>query len=253
MTSYDFGYTWVWTHGHLLPLAAFSGLVALAVWRRWSRWLAGAFALLALWAAAGFAITQHVLRANMPMELPTASFLHEGTGRVLDLGAGSGRSTLMVLQARPAAHVTAVDIYRGYFGIDDNTPARIMANARVAGVDGRLDVQTADIRALPFADSSYDAAVSAFAIDHLNRDGVTKSLAEASRVLRPGGEFLLIVLNVDMWIKVAYPLPHGHGYFSHSPGPNRWTSALEGAGFEVVEQGTRPALLYVLGRRRPTP
>jgi len=250
MTSFDFGYTWVWTHGHLVPLAVFAALFAVAVWRRWSRWLAGLCAALALWAAAGFVITQQVLGANRPLDLPTATFLRAGAGRVLDLGAGSGRSTLMVLQARPAARVTAVDIYRGYFGIDDNTPARIMANARVAGVDARLDVKTADIRALPFADSSYDAAVSAFVIDHLDREGVTRSLAEASRVLRPGGEFLLIVLNVDTWVKVAYPMPHGHGYFSHSPAANRWTSAMEGAGFEVVEQGTRPALLYVLGRRR---
>ncbi len=94
MTSFDFGYTWVWTHGHLVPLVAFSALVALAVWRKWSRWLAGAFAALALWAAAGFVITQHVLGANRPLDLPTASFLQAGTGRVLDLGAGSGRSTL---------------------------------------------------------------------------------------------------------------------------------------------------------------
>ena len=48
----------------------------------------GASRVLALWALAGFVITQHVLRANRPMELPTASFLRAGTGRVLDLGAG---------------------------------------------------------------------------------------------------------------------------------------------------------------------
>ena len=64
MTSFDFGYTWVWTHGHLVPLAAFAALFAVAVWRRWSRWLAGVCAALALWAAAGFAITQHVLGAR---------------------------------------------------------------------------------------------------------------------------------------------------------------------------------------------
>ena len=156
----------------------------------------------------------------------------------------------MVLQARPAARVTAVDIYRGT-SASTTTRRRGQGQRRVAGVDGRLDVKTADIRALPFADSSYDAAVSAFVIDHLNREGVTKSLEEVSRVLRPGGEFLLLVLNVDWWVKVAYPLPHGHGYFSHSPAANRWTSALEGAGFQVVEQGARPAILY-LGRR-PTP
>ena len=207
------------------------------------------FAALALWAAAGFVITQHVLGANRPIDLPTASFLRAGTGRVLDLGAGSGRSTLMVLQARPAARVTAVDIYRGYFGIDDNTPARIMANARVAGVDGRLDVKTADIRALPFADSSYDAAVSAFVIDHLNREGVTKSLAEVSRVLRPGGEFLLIVLNVDCVGQGGVSAATRARILQPLASREPLDVGLEGAGFEVVEQGTQPAILYVLGRR----
>jgi SAM-dependent methyltransferase len=247
--SYDFGYTWVWTHGHLVPFGLFGALAAVSAWRRWPRWVTGLAGVLALWALAGFGITQIVLRANRPMELPTASFLRAGTGRVLDLGAGSGRSSLMVLLERPKAHVTAVDIYRGYFGIDDNTPERLLANARVAGVSDRIDVKTADIRELPFAEASYDAAVSAFAIDHLNRDGVTRSLAEVRRVLRPGGEFLLIVLNVDAWARVAYPLPHGHGYFSHSPALERWTSAIETAGLEVVEHGTQPVSLYVLCRK----
>ena len=247
--TYDFGYTWVWTHGHLVPFGIFLAFASLSAWRGWPRWLTGLAGVLALWALAGFAITQVVLRANQPMELPTASFLRAGTGRVLDLGAGSGRSSLMVLTARPKSHLTAVDIYSGYFGIDDNTPERLMAHARVAGVADRIDVKKSDIREMPFADGSYDAAVSAFAIDHLNRDGVTRSLAEVARVLKPGGEFLLIVLNVDTWVRVAYPLPHGHGYFSHSPALERWTAAVESAGLRVVEQGTRPATLYVLCRK----
>ena len=238
MTSYDFGYTWVWTHGHLVPLEAvlhpagsgsMAALAALA---------GGAVCRLALWAPLALHHSL-VLRANVPMELPTASFLHAGAGRVLDLGAGSGRSTPDGAASPAGGAVTAVDIYSGYFGIDDNTPARIRANARVAGVEGRLDVVTADFRAMPFADSSYDAAVSAFVIDHLNRQGVTKALAEVSRVLRPGGQFLLIVLNVDGWVKVAYLLPHGHGYFSHSAALERWTSALEGAGSTSRRAGHR--------------
>lgn len=198
--TYDFGYTWVWTHGHLVPFAVFAVFIAVSVWRRWPRWLTALGGVLALWALAGFAITQVVLRANQPMGLPTASFLRSGAGRVLDLGAGSGRSSLMVLQSRPGAHVTAVDIYSGYFGIDDNTPARLMANARVAGVADRIDVTTADIRSMPFPDASYDAAVSAFVIDHLNREGVTRSLAEVARVLKPGGLAALVgygLLRID--------------------------------------------------------
>jgi SAM-dependent methyltransferase len=249
MTGYDFGYTWIWTHGHLVPAAAFGAAAALAAWRRWPRWLTGVLAVLSLWAVTGFAIIQLVFGANSPMELPTPSFFRRGSGQVLDLGAGSGRSSLMVLLARPAARVTAVDIYEGYFGIDDNTPERIRANARVAGVEDRLDVRKADIRALPFADASYDGAVSAFVIDHLTREGIERSLTEVARVLRPGGEFLLIVLNVDGWVRTAYPLPHSHGYFSRSAGAGRWKSALEKAGLHVVEDGTGPAVLYVLSRK----
>ena len=62
-------------------------------------------------------------------------------------------------------------------------------------------------------------------------------------------EFLFIVLNVDGWVKLAYPFPHGHGgYFSGAPPADHWRAALERAGFEVTEVGTRPATLYLLGR-----
>jgi SAM-dependent methyltransferase len=254
MTTYDFGYTWVWTHGHLVPFALFVAMGAVALWRRWPRWIAALSGVLALWALAGFLITQLVMDANRPMALPNENFLRAGDGRVLDVGAGSGRSTLMVLLARPRARVTALDIYSGYFGIDDNSPERIRANARVAGVEDRLDVVTGDMREMPLPDESFDAAVSAFAIDHLNRDGVTRALAEVARVLRPGGEFLLMIINVDGWIRFAYPLPHGHGgYFTRAQNVERWRTVLAAAGLEVVEQGSRPGTLYFLAQRRPPP
>jgi SAM-dependent methyltransferase len=233
-----------------VPVALFGILALLAVWRRWSRWIAAAAGVVTLWALAGFLIVQFVLKANMPVELPTEAFLPSGSGRVVDLGAGSGRSSLMVLTARPDAHVTALDLYSGYFGIDDNTPDRIRANARVAGAGHRLDVRVGDMRDLPFDDASFDAAVSVAAIDHLDGAGVARALAEAARVVRPGGQFLLVVINIDWWVKVAYPLPHGHsGYFTREQHVERWRAALETAGFEVDEQGTRPATRYFLARR----
>lgn len=248
MSAYDFGYSLVWTHGHLVPLGLFAALTACAVWRKWPRVLTALFAAGAVWSLAGFLVVQIVFEANEPITLPTERFFESGTGEVIDLGAGSGRSTLMVLRARPKARVTALDIYKGYFGIEENTPDRIRANARVAGAEDRLRVQVGDMRQIPLADDIFDAAVSAFAIDHLNREGVTRALSEVHRVLRPGGEFLLIVLNVDGWVRLAYPLPHGHGYFSAAPPAEHWRKALEGAGFEVIEVGTRPTTLYVLGR-----
>lgn len=250
MPSYDFGYSWSWTHGHLVVAVIAAAVAVLGLWLRWPRPLVAVIGVVSLWAFGGFLIVQLVFGANTPVELPTAAFLPSGKGQVLDLGAGSGRSSLMVLLARPEAHVTAFDLYRGYFGIDDNTPERIRANARVAGAESRLDVRTGDMRQLPFGDATFDAAVSVASIDHLDAAGVTRALGEAHRVLRPGGQLLLEVINIDAWVKFAYPLPHGHShYFTHGQPIERWRSALSAAGFAISEQGTRPALLYFLARK----
>ncbi len=248
MGTYDFGYSLAWTHGHLVLFALAAAVAILPLWRGWNRWLWMSASLVAIWALAGFAIVQFVLGANRPIELPTTAFLPAGRGEVIDVGAGSGRSAVMVLRARPSARVTALDIYRGYFGIDDNTPDRLRQNARAAGAGDRVDVVTGDMRDMPLPDARFDAAVSAAAIDHLSRSDSATALREVARVLKDDGEFLLIVVNVDRWVRIAYPMAH-HGYFGHSPSADDWRGRLESAGFRIVEQGTRPAILYVLARK----
>jgi len=57
---------------------------------------------------------------------------------------------------------------------------------KAAGVDQRASIETADVRKLPFEPAAFDAIVSAYTIDHLNRQGVDASLAEAARVMKPG-------------------------------------------------------------------
>jgi len=248
--SYDFGYSWPFTHGHLIPALVFGALTFLA-WRyKWPRWTAALSAVIALWGIAGFFIVQFAARINQPVELPTAQFLTSGSGRVLDAGAGSGRATLMVLLSRPGSRVVALDKFLAGYGIEDNSPRRLEANMRAAGVADRVEVKTGDVREMPLESGSFDAAVSTYVIDHLNREGMTRSLAEMARVLRPGGEFLLMVINRDDWVRVAYPFLHGHGYFGQAPAADRWRARLETAGFEIVEQGTRPMTLFFLSRKK---
>jgi len=82
-------------------------------------------------------------------------------------------------------------------------------------------------------------------VDHLNREGIN-TLAEASRVLKPGGEFLMMVITKDFWLKFTFgPLLLHSGTRSDV----WWTSRLQEAGFQIVEQGTRPATLYLLARK----
>jgi SAM-dependent methyltransferase len=244
--TYDFGYTWWIGWGHLVPIALFGGLAVLGLWLGWRRWLLIASTLLAVWGIAGLLITHVLFRINLPLNLPTEQFLSSGAGRVVDVGAGSGRAAIGLLLARPRVAVTAVDIYKGYYGIDDNTPERLMTNARIAGVADRAEAKTGDARDLPLATGAYDAVISVAAIDHLPQADIPKAVAEVARILKPSGEFLLTIVNVDAWAWLASP----HAMAHHRPAdPGRWRALLESSGFDVVEQGTQPGALYFFSRK----
>jgi SAM-dependent methyltransferase len=244
--TYDFGYSWVIAWGHLIPITLFGALAVLGLWLGWRRWLVIASSLLVVWGIAGLLITHFLFRINLPLKLPTDQFLSSGAGRVVDVGAGSGRAAVGLLLARPGVTVTAVDIYRGYYGIDDNTPERLLVNARIAGVAERVEAKVGDARELPLATGVYDGVISAVAIDHLPRGDIPKALAEAGRVLKPGGEFLLMIVNVDAWAWVASP----HAMAHHpAADPGRWRAWLDSSGFEVVEQGRQPGALYFFSRK----
>ena len=246
MFTYDFGYPWWLVNGHLAPLILFGALLAIAIRRGWPRLLPVVFGVAAAWALVSFLFLQTMLR--FPATLPTEHVLASGAARVLDVGAGSGRLAIGVLQARPDVRVTALDIYSGYFGIVGNTPERLMANAAAAGVADRLDWKVGDMRQMPIGDGEYDAVVSSYAMDHVGRDGAALAVREAARVLKPRGEFLLMLVNTDFWIRFASLLPH-HSMEHAAVDRARWRSLLDGAGFERVEEGTRPATLFFVARK----
>ena len=245
--TYDFGYSWWITWGQIVPIVLFGALAALGAWLRWRRWVVIACSLVVIWGIAALVVIHGMFRLNLPVPPATETFLAGGTGRIVDIGAGSGRATVGLLLARPRVTVTAVDIYRGYFGIDANTPDRLMKNARIAGVDARADAKVGDARQLPFGDGELDGAISVAAIDHVPRNDIPKALTEAARVLKPGGEFLLTLVNVDAWVWFASPP------MAHHPRaiPDRWRAMLSSAGFDIVEEGRQPGALYFFCRKRP--
>ena len=248
---YDFGYSWPLTRGHVLVLLLFGSVTALCVWRRWPRWTTLLSGVIAAWGLAGAVVMHYVIQINTPMTMPTEHFLASGGGRVVDLGAGSGRATLMVLRSRPGTTVTGLDRYTGYYGIDDNTPERLRANARIGGVEDRLRIQVGDMRELPFKDGEFDAALSVAAMDHLSRKDIPTALAETARILKPGGEFLFVTVNSDFWVHLMMPTAlHGHGYWSWRANQEQWRQRITSAGFDVVEVGRRPATLYFLARKK---
>jgi len=206
--------------------------------------------LVVFWSGAGFLIARFAFNVNGHVSLPTQSFLRSGAGRVLDIGAGTGRSSIMVLESRPGATLVALDLFaksfEQHFGHSENPQQRLLANLKAAGVEQRATIETADMRKLPFEPAAFDAIVSAYAIDHLNRQGISQALAEAARVVKPGGDFLLMVIGKEPWGQFAFGPLLMHG---GPRGPDWWNARLNEAGFQVLEEGTRPLTLYLLARR----
>jgi SAM-dependent methyltransferase len=245
--TYEFGYSWAIGYGLTIPLAVAGALAGIAVWRAWPRWILVVAGLVMAWAFVGLFLVNVTFGINRPMTLPTERFLTSGRGRVLDVGAGSGRAAVGVLLARAGTTVTGIDLYQGYMGIEGNTPERFMTNARIAGAADRADAIRGDARELPFGDASYDAVVSSYVIDHLRNEGKVKALSEVARVLKPRGEFLLLIVNAD-WLTRFFS-PHAIGHHPRQD-PARWRTLLDQAGFAIEEEGTKPATLYWFARKR---
>ncbi|HEY6793677.1 MAG TPA: class I SAM-dependent methyltransferase [Kineosporiaceae bacterium] len=121
--------------------------------------------------------------------------------RVLDCAAGIGTQLLGL--ARHGHCVAGADISSGAL-------RRARLEARHLGVPAPLAV--ADMRRLPFADSSFDVVVCADnAITHLLDDGdLAAALGEMRRVLRPGGLVVLTLRDYDRLSAERPPLLPTH-------------------------------------------
>lgn len=110
---------------------------------------------------------------------------------VVDLGAGTG---LLALALAPrVADVVAVDA-------SEPMLSRLAANARRAEL-GNVRVVAADMRSLPLDDESAELVVSNYAFHHLDDAGKELALAEARRVLVPGGR--LVVCDMMFGLTLA--------------------------------------------------
>ena len=98
--------------------------------------------------------------------------------RILDVGCGTGLLLERLQRTVPDVRLTGVD-----------PVPEMLALARQRLTTAATELRGAAAERLPFADGSFDAVVSASVFHYVRRPEV--ALAEARRVLRPGGRLVL--------------------------------------------------------------
>jgi ubiquinone/menaquinone biosynthesis C-methylase UbiE len=160
-----------------------------------------------------------------------------GPERILETAAGTGIVTRAVSEAVPDATIVATDI---------NPLVVEFAGQRMQ--TDRVTFQRADAQDLPFADASFDLVLCLFGVMFF--PDKVRANAEARRMLRPGGRYVVVTFNrLDL-----NPVPKAAGeavasLFPENPrymerGPFSYTDAarleqdLRAVGFESVEVET---------------
>ena len=115
----------------------------------------------------------------------------KGNERLLDVGCGRGAVLLLAARRLPKGAAVGLDHW-STADQSGNGETATLRNAELEGVAGRIELQTGDMRNLPFADQSFDVVTSSLAIHNIaDAAGRDQAIAEIFRVLKPGGTALL--------------------------------------------------------------
>ncbi len=103
--------------------------------------------------------------------------------RLLDVAGGTGDVAFRFLKRAPEASAVVCDMTEGML-------VEGQRRAEAEALAGRLDWVVGDAMALPFGDGEFDTYTISFGIRNVTRIG--DALAEAFRVLKPGGRLMVL-------------------------------------------------------------
>lgn len=144
---------------------------------------------------------------------------------ILDIGCGGGRTLHRMSDRSPQGKLTGVD----YSPVSVEESKRTNA-ADIA--DGRMQILQGSVDQLPLADDSFDRIITVESF-YFWPDAV-KDLKEVRRVLKSGGQFLLVadIYNRDDLPESA--VEHIREYNMRNPSLDEFRSYFEQAGFSDI-------------------
>jgi SAM-dependent methyltransferase len=180
-------------------------------------------------------VTSAVHAGGPDLAAMLAAAAQRGDERVLDVAAGAGHTALAF--APLVASVVAVDLTEPMLAVGRNLAAeRGIANATFT---------LGDAEHLPFPDEAFDLVTCRYAAHHFPRPAA--AVQEWARVLRPGGQVLLVDtiapddLTTDTILNAAEILRDPSHVRDHTIG--QWVAMLGTAGFAVEDLGRFPLRL----------
>jgi arsenite methyltransferase len=133
-----------------------------------------------------------------------------GDEEILDVGCGPGLLAIGAAKRAPNGRSIGVDIWDKSVETR-NRPESLLQNAKLEGVDGRVEVKDGDARKLPFDDSRFDVVLSRAVLHHIKKDEERKTaVREMIRVLKPRGYLGLVLIDFNRLEKYLEELDRNH-------------------------------------------
>ncbi|MEM9077018.1 MAG: bifunctional demethylmenaquinone methyltransferase/2-methoxy-6-polyprenyl-1,4-benzoquinol methylase UbiE [Bacteroidota bacterium] len=119
---------------------------------------------------------------------------------ILDIATGTG-DLAIALAKTGAKQVVGLDISPGMLEVGKEKVAK-------NSLDSTIDMVLGDSENLAFADNTFDAITVAFGVR--NFENLEKGLGEILRVLRPGGQFVVLETSVP----TKFPYKQGYAFYT---------------------------------------
>ncbi|BDD11149.1 demethylmenaquinone methyltransferase [Fulvitalea axinellae] len=122
---------------------------------------------------------------------------------ILDIATGTGDFALQAFRGAKPDKIIGADISAGMLEVGRQKVAK-------AGLSEKIEMRLGDSENLEFEDESFDAVIVAFGVR--NFENLEKGLAEMRRVLKPGGQVIIIEFSQP----ASFPFKQIYNfYFKH--------------------------------------